>query len=153
MLSVCTRSLLSFSWSNLFLMHLLSSYLPAEPPAESWQNSNNPSNTGQSSPTLTAKRKQSVFNKRREHNTRGADLWTGCPVDLWEHINSMPNVCCASAGDMVDSATRWGCGQFTTKTCISLCSPSVWCFHSHIPTPVQCAWLGYFLFLDYCIIE
>lgn len=31
---------------------------PTEPPPESWQNSNKPSNTGQSSPTLTAKQGQ-----------------------------------------------------------------------------------------------
>ena len=30
-----------------------SGHLPTEPPVESWQNSKSPSNTGQSSPTLT----------------------------------------------------------------------------------------------------
>lgn len=35
---------------------------PAEPPAESWQNSNRPSNTGQSSPTLTGGRKHRALN-------------------------------------------------------------------------------------------
>ena len=42
---------------SLMITHpqlLFSMNLPAEPPAESWQNSNRPSNTGQSSPTLTA---------------------------------------------------------------------------------------------------
>lgn len=34
-----------------------SGHLPTEPPVESWQNSNSPSNTGQSSPTLTVEGK------------------------------------------------------------------------------------------------
>lgn len=36
-----------------------SGHLPTEPPVESWQNSKSPSNTGQSSPTLTVENKLS----------------------------------------------------------------------------------------------
>lgn len=38
---------------NQLLNLTKSRHLPTEPPVESWQNSKSPSNTGQSSPTLT----------------------------------------------------------------------------------------------------
>lgn len=131
---ISVYTLLSFSSSNPFLMHLLSYNLPAEPPAESWQNSNKPSNTGQSSPTLTAKWKQNN-NNWRGHIIRGGDLWTGSPLELWEYMNSMPNFCCFS--DMVDSATWWG--LYLMLTFSLMLDQQRWCpysFYSHIPTTV-----------------
>ena len=44
--------LLLTGWVGFFQV-VFSPNLPADPPVESWQNSNKPSNTGQSSPTLT----------------------------------------------------------------------------------------------------
>lgn len=41
--------------------------IPTDPPVESWQNSNRPSNTGQSSPTLT------VSNRTRQKQSTHAD--------------------------------------------------------------------------------
>lgn len=49
---------LSRWWGTYIMLTVQNKHSLTEPPADSWQNSNKPSNLGQSSPTLTAKQQQ-----------------------------------------------------------------------------------------------
>lgn len=56
--------------------------LPAEPPADSWQNSNKPSNTGQSSPTLTERKWQK---KTSQIYTKNGSQTFAC-IQSWSKV-------------------------------------------------------------------